>query len=382
MKTKRFRIYGQVRESDSKRGLAGLEIRALDKDLCFDDRLGTAITDKKGKFEIHYDRSDFGDFFETRPDIYLRVRAPDMAVLYTTEDRVRYQADDTERFLIELPDTAERIVDGETLRRRIVSNPALQQELAEAVSGLLAGKDLLDPALAYTFVPLVAEKARLDAELFVDKLGPQPEPPDKRWAQLGPQPIPPDLAQSLGPDQGTPQPDPPNLPMADQGHWVNPQPEPPTWVRQAVFEPDPEPWCVRWWWIGLPEIEFLRRLDDFRIADLTEREGSIPARNAASFAYRIMADRTLVRSLSRKIEGILGRHGVVLAAGLDYSFVPVVYPRPDYGAQLLAPAAAMPQIIDRAGQTSPPLWVHPLEGLPPAELLVALAGLRAQQAHS
>lgn len=343
MGTKRFRIYGQVCGAQSKHGLPGLEIRALDKDFCFDDRLGTAITDKKGQFEIRYDASDFRDFFERRPDIYLRVRAPDGALLYTSEDLVRYEAHDTERFLIEIPETEERIANGEALRRRIVDDPALQQELADAVAGLLADKHLLDGSLAYTFVPLVAEEAKVAAELFTNWLGPQPEPPD--------------------------------LPAWRFGHWVNPQPEPPipAWLKEVRFEPDPEPWCARWWWTGMPSPELLRRLDRYRIADLAATEDKRPARTAGAFAYRIMSDAVLVRSLSRRIDAVLLRHGVVLATGNEYSFVPTVYARPQFAGEALSPAAAMPRIIDRAGQTSPPVWVHPLEGVPPADLLRQLA---------
>jgi hypothetical protein len=352
MGTKRFRIYGQVRGAQSARGLPGLEIRALDKDLCFDDRLGTAITDKKGQFEIRYDESDFRDFFELKPDIYLQIRAPDGALLYTTEDRVRYEAHDTERFRIEIPETDARIADGEALRRSIVDDPALQQELADAVSGLLADKHLLDSSLAYTFVPLVGAETRVAADLFTTWLGPQPEPPD--------------------------------LPAYQRRSWINPQPEPPgqTWVKEAVFEPDPEPWCVRWWWTGLPMPELLVRLERYRIADLAAAEDERPAGTAGAFAYRIMSDAALVRSLSQQIDAVLGRHGVVLAAGMEYSFVPVVYAAPGFAAQALAPAAAMPRIIDRAGQTTAPAWVHPLEGVPPADLLRQLAELRGLHGHS
>lgn len=342
-----FRIYGQVRGTESRRGLPGLRIQALDKDLCLDDHMGTAITDKKGHFEIRYDESDFREFFKERPDIYLRVQAPDGALLYTTENGVRYEADDTERFQIEIPETEERIADSKALRRRIVDDPVLRKELAEAVTELLGDRKLLDESLAFTFVPLVAEEAGA-TDLFVTGLGPQPEPPD--------------------------------YPVLRFGNRVNPQPEPPipAWAKEAFRKPEPDSWCVRWWWTGIPVPELLRRLDRYRIADLTQHDEFAPATTAASFAYRIMSDAALVRALSRRINGVLGRHGVVLAAGKEYSFVPVVYPRPKFAAEMLAPVAAIPRIIDRAGETTAPIWVHPLEGVPPADLLRQLAELRVQ----
>jgi hypothetical protein len=91
-----------------------------------------------------------------------------------------------------------------------------------------------------------------------------------------------------------------------------------------------------------------------------------------------MADRPLVRALSLRIEQVLTRNGVVLAPGMDLSFVPVVYARPMFAGEALASSTAAPGVYDYAGSTAAPAWVRPLEGIPPAELLVQLA---AHQAH-
>jgi hypothetical protein len=353
MKTKNcFRIHGQVSGAKSKGPLSGLIVQAFDKDLLFDDRLGTATTDAKGRFDIRYEESDFSDFFERRPDIYLRVRDADGTLLLTTEDQVRYQADTTERFLIEIPESETRIGDAETLRRRIVDDPALQRELAEAVSGLLDGKGLLHDGLACTFVPVMAPRAATSAGLFVTALGPQPEPPDKRS-------------------------------LADQIRAVNkvdPQPEPPLprWLKELGQKPEPVPWMVRWWWIGLPLMELLRRLDLLRLAAPDSTTGLAPAYTAAGLAYRIMSDRSLGQGLSLRIEQVLTRNGVAIAPQMDLSLVPVVYTRPMFAGEVMAVSAAAPGVYDYAGNTSVPAWFNPLEGVPPAELLVQLA---AHQMH-
>lgn len=102
-KEKGFIIYGKVIGKESKKGIAGLRVEALDKDLLFDDRLGAVTTDKDGNFEIKYDKEDFQKlFFDQKPDVYLRIKNPDGEVIHTTEDKVRYGADKTEEFIIKI----------------------------------------------------------------------------------------------------------------------------------------------------------------------------------------------------------------------------------------------------------------------------------------
>lgn len=87
-----FIIYGKVIGKDSKKAISNLVVEALDKDLLFDDRLGSAITDKEGNFEIRYDKEDFQKlFFEEKPDIFLRVKNPKGEIIFTTEDKVKYE---------------------------------------------------------------------------------------------------------------------------------------------------------------------------------------------------------------------------------------------------------------------------------------------------
>jgi hypothetical protein len=96
------RVSGRVTEAESDLGVPGLIVRALDKDMLFDDLLGSVITSSDGSFEIRYLRSDFGGLFEAKPDIYLSVYAPPLRWLADTKKSVRCNAGVDERFSIVL----------------------------------------------------------------------------------------------------------------------------------------------------------------------------------------------------------------------------------------------------------------------------------------
>ena len=98
-----MRVVGSVVEAESGRPLEGLLVRAYDKDLIFDDRLGDTYTNAEGKFELSYTEAQFRDFNETQPDLYLRVYdASGKRLLHTTEREVR-QAETLERYEIKIP---------------------------------------------------------------------------------------------------------------------------------------------------------------------------------------------------------------------------------------------------------------------------------------
>ncbi|MDY6911495.1 MAG: hypothetical protein SVM79_03950, partial [Chloroflexota bacterium] len=87
-----FGISGQVMELESRRGIPGVVVSAFDKDLIFDDLLGEVITDADGRFDVTYDGSAFNGFFDSRPDIYLRIKTQHGHLIHTTENSVRSEA--------------------------------------------------------------------------------------------------------------------------------------------------------------------------------------------------------------------------------------------------------------------------------------------------
>jgi hypothetical protein len=98
-----MRVVGTVVEEESGRPLEGLVVRAYDKDILFDDKLGSVQTNAKGEFEISYTETQFRDFNETQPDLYVKVfDASGKKLLYSTKKQTR-QAEVLERYEIRIP---------------------------------------------------------------------------------------------------------------------------------------------------------------------------------------------------------------------------------------------------------------------------------------
>jgi hypothetical protein len=99
-----LKITGRVSVQETGEGLSGLHVKGVDKDLLFDDVLGTAVTDSDGRFEITYEKKDFAELFETAPDLYVVVRdAQNQRTLYSSEDSVRCNASAEEIVNIAIP---------------------------------------------------------------------------------------------------------------------------------------------------------------------------------------------------------------------------------------------------------------------------------------
>ena len=111
-----FTIKGRICEEESGAGIGGLVVKAVDRDLLFDDLLGSTATDASGRFEISYEEEDFRELFEDRPDIVVSVKSADRKrLLYTSEQPVRCRAGEEAYFDIKIPS-------------RLINQPTEQEE--------------------------------------------------------------------------------------------------------------------------------------------------------------------------------------------------------------------------------------------------------------
>ena len=108
-----LKIHGKVVEKETGKGIPDLTVKAIDKDLLFDDLLGAVTTDENGSFEIRYDKEDSQELFlDKKPDIYLQIKNSEGEVIHTTENKVRYEAGETEEFIVRISrSVVERIME-------------------------------------------------------------------------------------------------------------------------------------------------------------------------------------------------------------------------------------------------------------------------------
>jgi hypothetical protein len=103
-KSDEYRIFGVIVEEETGRPLPNLVIRAFDRDLIFDDKLGYTNTNDDGLFEIRFGPDRFRDLFESRPDLYLRIYdRTGVHLIHETTDAIRWNASHNEEYRIQVP---------------------------------------------------------------------------------------------------------------------------------------------------------------------------------------------------------------------------------------------------------------------------------------
>lgn len=97
-----MRVIGKVVD-DSGKPLAGLQVRAFDKDLVFDDKLGTTTTNAAGEFRIDYTEAQY-TMVADDPDLYIRIfDTTGQKLLFTSEKAIRRSKNVEEHYDVTIP---------------------------------------------------------------------------------------------------------------------------------------------------------------------------------------------------------------------------------------------------------------------------------------
>jgi hypothetical protein len=94
--TASFVVRGRVVDEQG-RPVEGLMVSAFDRDVRFDDKLGAALTDREGAFEIGYIRQDFRETGEIGPDLFVTVKDSAGRTLFSSAAQIRFDAIEPEQ---------------------------------------------------------------------------------------------------------------------------------------------------------------------------------------------------------------------------------------------------------------------------------------------
>jgi hypothetical protein len=101
-----FHISGRILIDKLNIPVPNVLIKAYDKDLFFDDVLGSDTSDENGYFNILSSTNDFREFFEKNPDIYFKVFDKSSGkLLYESDNCTTINVEEEHEFIISIPES-------------------------------------------------------------------------------------------------------------------------------------------------------------------------------------------------------------------------------------------------------------------------------------
>jgi len=180
-----FRIHVQVVAEETGMPLPGLFVKAYDKDLLFDDLLGGAFTDKEGRVDIVCEQGDFNEFFDTRPDVYFKVYAPDRKrLLFENSEAVSWNVGQESSFVIRIP--LEKLYGAHTkptVQLFAEAGPDGEQRPPAIGDSLMISASGLAPACAHDIEVHSGDAVLFASRLMTDQYGVLPD--SVLWPQFG-----------------------------------------------------------------------------------------------------------------------------------------------------------------------------------------------------
>lgn len=175
MAKKTFRIIERVIDRQTRSAIARLRVEAWDKDLIFDDLVGSAVTDEQGAFQMEFDQSYFQELFLGRqPDLFFKVFR-ESQLIKSTEDSILWnvRAGETKIVIeVDMP----TILDEKVLSR---CGPGIRRLLRMKEEEIIRAKEEDEKRMMDAMIPIKeGEEKRepLDGELLHSEPGVLPHP--------------------------------------------------------------------------------------------------------------------------------------------------------------------------------------------------------------